>query len=87
MIAELFGIDDGPLREEIDRNILHIDGDDHRRLRNLLNPFFTPRAADRWRPVMRELLDGSVRERRRRRRLRVRRRLRQALPGADDRHA
>ena len=55
-IAELFAIDDGPLREEIDRNILHIDGDDHRRLRNLLNPFFTPKAADRWRPVMRELL-------------------------------
>jgi cytochrome P450 len=55
-IAELFAIDDGPLREEIDRNILHIDGEDHRRLRNLLNPFFTPRAADRWRPVMRELL-------------------------------
>jgi cytochrome P450 len=55
-IAELFGIDAGPLREEIDRNILHIDGDDHRRLRNLLNPFFTPRAADRWRPMMRGLL-------------------------------
>jgi cytochrome P450 len=55
-IAELFAIDDGPLREEIDRNILHIDGDDHRRLRNLLNPFFTPKVADHWRPVMRELL-------------------------------
>ena len=27
------------------------------RLRNLLNPFFTPRAADRWRPVMRGLLE------------------------------
>ena len=56
-IAELYGIEYGPLREEIDRNILHIDGDDHRRLRNLLNPFFTPRAADRWRPVMRQLLE------------------------------
>jgi cytochrome P450 len=56
-IAELFGIDSGSLREEIDRNILHIDGDDHRRLRNLLNPFFTPRAADRWRPVMRQILE------------------------------
>jgi cytochrome P450 len=55
-IAELFAIDSGPLRDEIDRNILHVDGDDHRRLRNLLNPFFTPRAADRWRPVMRELI-------------------------------
>jgi cytochrome P450 len=56
-IAELFAIEDGPLREEIDRNILHVDGDDHRRLRNLLNPFFTPRAADRWRPVMRALIE------------------------------
>jgi cytochrome P450 len=56
-IAELFDIENGPLREEIDRNILHIDGEDHRRLRNLLNPFFTPRAADRWRPAMRQLLE------------------------------
>jgi cytochrome P450 len=56
-IAELYGIDNGPLRDEIDRNILHLDGDIHRRLRSLLNPFFTPKAADRWRPVMRELLD------------------------------
>ena len=56
-IAEVFGIEDGPLREEIDRNILHIDGDDHRRLRGLVGPFFTPRAADRWRPVMRDFLD------------------------------
>jgi cytochrome P450 len=57
-IAELYGIEAGPLREEIDRNILHLDGDVHRRLRSLLNPFFTPKAADRWRPVMRELLTG-----------------------------
>jgi cytochrome P450 len=55
-IAELFGISEGPLHEEIERNILHIDGADHRRLRNLVNPAFTPRAADRWRPVMRGFL-------------------------------
>ena len=55
-IAELFGIAEGPLHEEIQRNILHIDGADHRRLRNLVNPAFTPRAADRWRPVMREFV-------------------------------
>jgi cytochrome P450 len=55
-IAELFGIDDGPLREEMERNILHIDGKDHGRLRNLVNPAFTPRAADRWRPAMRRFL-------------------------------
>jgi cytochrome P450 len=56
-IAELFGIDDGPLYEEIRRNILHLNGDHHRRLRNLVNPAFTPRAADRWRPAMREFLE------------------------------
>jgi cytochrome P450 len=56
MIAELFGVGPGPLREEIDNNILHTDGDRHRRLRNVLNPFFTPKASDRWRPVMRELI-------------------------------
>src|SRR3712207_7363063 len=37
-IAELFGIESGPLREEMERNILHLDGDVHRRLRNLVNP-------------------------------------------------
>lgn len=57
LIAELSGVNDGPLREEIDNNILHLDGDRHRRLRNLLNPFFTPRASDRWRPVMRALIE------------------------------
>src|SRR4051812_18178501 len=55
-IAELFGVDSGPLREEMERNILHIDGADHSRLRNLVNPAFTPRAADRWRPAMRGFL-------------------------------
>jgi cytochrome P450 len=49
-IAELFGVTDGPLYEEMRRNILHVNGDQHRRLRNLVNPAFTPRAADRWRP-------------------------------------
>jgi cytochrome P450 len=57
-IAELFGIDDGPLHEEIKRNILHLNGADHSRLRNLVNPAFTPRAADRFRPVMREYVEG-----------------------------
>ena len=56
MIAELFGVGPGALREEIDNNILHLDGERHRRLRNLLNPFFTPRAADQWRPAMRGII-------------------------------
>ncbi|MDQ1699405.1 MAG: hypothetical protein QOG34_1268 [Frankiaceae bacterium] len=60
LIAALGGVEDGPLRQEIDRNILHVDGADHQRLRNLLNPSFTPRAADRWRPAMREILTSLL---------------------------
>jgi len=56
-IAELFGIEDGPLFEEMRRNILHINGADHARLRGLVNPSFTPRAAERWRPAMRAFLE------------------------------
>jgi cytochrome P450 len=56
-IAELFDITEGPLYEEIRHNILHVGGDQHRRLRNLVNPAFTPRAADRWRPAMRGFLE------------------------------
>ncbi|MGZ6707601.1 MAG: cytochrome P450 [Solirubrobacteraceae bacterium] len=56
-LAELFDIREGALAEELRRNILCIDGADHRRLRNLVNPAFTPRAADRWRPAMRGFLE------------------------------
>jgi cytochrome P450 len=53
-IATLFGIESGPLHEEIVRNIININGGDHRRLRNLVNPALSPRAADRYRPAMRD---------------------------------
>ena len=56
-IADLFGITDGPLREEIVKNIINVNGDDHRRLRNLVNPALSPRAVDRYRPAMRRFLD------------------------------
>ncbi|HMD92427.1 MAG TPA: cytochrome P450 [Trebonia sp.] len=55
-IAEIFGITSGPLYEHIDANILNLTGDKHRRLRSLVGQAFTPRAADRWRPVMRGFL-------------------------------
>ncbi|MGE5287402.1 MAG: cytochrome P450 [Micromonosporaceae bacterium] len=55
-IADLFGVTSGRLREQIDANILNQTGERHRRLRALVWPAFTPRAADRWRPVMREFL-------------------------------
>jgi cytochrome P450 len=63
-IAEIFGIEDGPLYEEMRRNVLHVNGADHARLRGLVNPSFTPRAAERWRPAMRgfigELVDSAL---------------------------
>ncbi len=55
-IAELFKIEDGPLHEEIVKNIINVNGDDHRRLRNLVNPALAPRAIDRYRPAMRRFL-------------------------------
>jgi cytochrome P450 len=58
-IAELFGITGGRLAEQIDANILNLTGDRHRRLRALVAPAFTPRAAARWRPAMREIA-GSL---------------------------
>jgi cytochrome P450 len=66
-IAELFGVTGGRLREQIDANILNQTGERHRRLRALVGPAFTPRAAAHWRPVMREFaqrlwagLDGAA---------------------------
>src|ERR1700716_3438413 len=56
-IGWLFGIADGPLHEEIVKNIININGDDHRRLRNLVNPALAPRTVDRYRPAMRRFLE------------------------------
>jgi cytochrome P450 len=55
-LAEFFGVSSGPLAEHIDANILNLGGERHRRLRALVGPALTPRAADRWRPVMRGFL-------------------------------
>src|ERR1700731_2154089 len=56
-IAGFFGVTSGPLAEHIDANILNLGGEHHRRLRALVGPALTPRAADRWRPVMRGFLE------------------------------
>jgi cytochrome P450 len=55
-IAQLFGISEGPLHEEIVKNIIARDGADHSRLRNLVNPALAPRRVDRYRPAMRRFL-------------------------------
>jgi cytochrome P450 len=64
-IAEIFGVSQGPLYEQMEHNILQVNGVDHARLRGLVNPALSPRAVERYRPAMRrflaELLDDATR--------------------------
>jgi cytochrome P450 len=59
-IAEIFGVTEGPLYEQMVRNILHVNGPDHARLRSLVNPSLAPRAVERYRPRMRGFLEGLL---------------------------
>src|SRR5258707_3034107 len=59
-IAEIFGVTEGPLYEEMKWNILHVNGPDHTRLRSLVNPALSPRAVERYRPAMREFMRGLL---------------------------
>jgi cytochrome P450 len=61
-IAEIFGVSEGPLYEQMKRNILHVNGPDHSRLRSLVNPALSPRAVERYRPAMRGFLEGLLQE-------------------------
>jgi cytochrome P450 len=59
-IAEIFGVTEGPLYEQMLRNILHVNGADHSRLRGLVNPALSPRAVERYRPAMRGFMEGLL---------------------------
>ena len=59
-IAEIFGVTEGPLFEQMKHNILQVNGADHARLRGLINPALSPRAVERYRPAMREFLEGLL---------------------------
>jgi cytochrome P450 len=54
---QVLGIDSGPLYENLSRNIISLNGEQHRRLRALVRDEFTPKAADRYRPAMRRFLE------------------------------
>ena len=56
MMFELLGITEGPLHESLSKNIITLNGEQHRRLRALVRDEFTPKAADRYRPAMRKFL-------------------------------
>ncbi|MHB8466174.1 MAG: cytochrome P450 [Acidimicrobiales bacterium] len=59
-LVQLQGISDGPLFDSISRSILAVDGEDHLRLRKLVNRAFTPKAVDRHRDEMRTVLTRLV---------------------------
>src|SRR5208282_2831031 len=59
-IAEIFGVSEGPLYEQMEHNILQVNGADHSRLRGLVNPALSPRAVERYRPAMRAFLEGLL---------------------------
>lgn len=60
MLPQLAGITDEAFTTRRQRSILSMEGEEHARLRRLVAPAFSPRAADRLRPFMREVVDGLV---------------------------
>ena len=59
LLPELAGVE-GPVRQRQQRSILAMEGEEHTRLRRLASPAFTPKATERLRPFMREVIDGLV---------------------------
>lgn len=57
LMLEVQGVAEGPLYERMKGNLLDLDGESHRRQRKLVQPSFTPRAADQHRPAMRRVLE------------------------------
>ena len=60
LAAEAFGVNDPRLKERRRESILSAEGDVHTRLRRLVAPSFSPRAADRLRPFMREVINSLI---------------------------
>lgn len=59
-LPELFGVTDERFLDRQRVSILSAEGDVHTRLRRLVGTAFSPRAADRLRPFMREVVNGLV---------------------------
>jgi cytochrome P450 len=54
------GVDTGPFVDWWSRALLNLEGDEHRRLRRLLNPAFHPRSIDRLVPRFQTLADELI---------------------------
>jgi cytochrome P450 len=59
-LVELSGITNQEFLDRRRVSILTAEGDEHARLRRLVAPAFTPKAADRLRPFMREVVTGLL---------------------------
>lgn len=59
-LLELQGVTRGPIHDQLSGNLLNLHGEDHRRQRSLVQSAFSPQAAQRLRPAMREHLDGLL---------------------------
>jgi cytochrome P450 len=55
-LLELQGVTSGPMYEQLSGNLLNLHGEPHRQQRALVQPAFSPAAAERLRPVMRQHL-------------------------------
>jgi cytochrome P450 len=57
MLATMSGVSDEELSGRQQRSILGMEGEEHARIRRLVAPAFSPKATDRLRPFMREVVD------------------------------
>lgn len=62
MLVALQGVNDGPIREMVAAAVISMDGEDHSRIRRLVNRSFTPSAANRHRAAMRAVVHELIDE-------------------------
>jgi len=60
LLRQINGMEPDESEDPRRQSILSMEGDDHARLRRLVAPAFTPAAADRLRPFMREVVGGLI---------------------------
>ncbi len=60
LLIDLQGVTDPEFLARRRRSILTMEGDEHTRLRKLVSKAFTPRATDRFRPLMRDVIEALV---------------------------
>ena len=59
-LVAIQGVNEGPVHDMVGASVIAIDGPDHTRLRRLVSRSFTPSAAARHRPAMRDLVNELV---------------------------